>query len=135
MDRIRRFMDKEVALAWIVALIVWSPLIVVQSCTGPQTVKPYELGKVTAETLLYDARAMQNKGTITAAQFDQVRKVYDQLRVAQDIAIDARKAVIVANAAPDVAAKAQTAMNNVIQLSTQLIGLAQSIGIKLPGGN
>lgn len=105
-------------------------IVVGSSCAGPQTVKQYELGKVAAESLLYDARVLQNKGMITADQFNQVRKVYDQLKQAQDIAIDARKAVISYNTAEN-KAKATTAMSNVLSLSTQLVGLAQSMGIKV----
>jgi len=101
-------------------------------CSGPQPVKQYELGKVTAETILYDARIMQNQGKITAAQFDQVRKVYDQLKQAQDAAIDARKAMIAYDTA-DSKAKAQTAMDGVLRLSTQMLTLAQDIGL-MKGG-
>lgn len=119
----RRF--KEIKL-----LMLCSCLLALMACAGPQTVKPFELGKVAAESLLYDARILQNKGTITADQFSQVRKVYDQLKVAQDIAIDARKAVILTGTA-DSQAKATTAMSSVVSLSTQLIGLAQGMGIKV----
>lgn len=111
-------------------LILFSCLLALVACAGPQTVKPFELGKVAAESLLYDARILQNKGTITADQFAQVRKVYDQLKTAQDIAIDARKAVILYDTA-DNQAKAAAAMSSVVSISTQLIGLAQSMGIKV----
>ena len=124
-----RFRVKEVT-----SLIIVCCLMMAFSCAGPQTVKPFELGKVAAESLLYDARILQNKGTITADQVNQVRKVYDQLKVAQDIAIDARKAVIMQND-PANQAKAATAMSSVITISTQLIGLAQSMGISIPGVN
>jgi uncharacterized protein YcfL len=101
-------------------------------CAGPQPVKQYELGKVTAETILYDARIMQNQGKITAQQFDQIRRVYDQLKLAQDAAIDARKAMIAYDTA-DSKAKVQAAMDGVLRLSTQMITLAQDIGL-MKGG-
>ncbi len=122
----RRF--KQVSVLLVLVLMVYAMGILV-NCAGPQTVKPYELGRVTAETLLYDARIMQNKGALTADQFNQVRTVYDQLKVAQDIAISARKAVV-DNSKDASPAKVSNAMNNVINLSTQLIKLAQSMGIK-----
>ena len=118
----------------IVGILMLWVFMVAYSCKGIQTVKPFELGKVAAESLLYDARVLQNKGMITADQFNQVRKVYDQLKQAQDIAIDARKAVITYNTA-DNQAKASTAMSSVVSLSTQLIGLAQSMGINVAGVN
>ncbi len=103
-------------------------MFALMACAGPQPVKQYELGKVAAESVLYEARVMQNKGQISAAQFDQIRKVYDQLKQAQDAAIDARKVMIAYDSA-DSRTKAQTAMNGVLRLSTQLIMLAQSIGL------
>jgi len=107
-------------------------MAIVLACSGVQTVKPYELGKVTAETLLFDARIAQNQGKITADQFDQVRKVYDQLKVAQDTAINARKAVIMVNN-PATQNKAQEALNQVLAISMQLVNLAQSLGMKVGG--
>jgi len=123
----RRFKEIKIAI-----LLVC--LLALTACPGVQTVKPFELGKVAAESLLYDARVLQNKGMITADQFNQVRKVYDQLKQAQDIAIDARKAVITYNTT-DNQAKAQAATSSVVSLSTQLIGLAQSMGINVAGVN
>lgn len=102
-------------------------------CSGPQPVKQYEIGKVAAETLLYEARVAQNKGQITASQFDQVRKVYDQLKQAQDIAIDARRAMIAAEQTPEVQKRAQEAMDSVFRLSAQLVKLAQDVGL-MKGG-
>lgn len=98
------------------------------ACAGPQPVKQYELGKVTAETLLYEARMAQNRAQITAAQFDQVKKVYDQLKMAQDLAIDARKAMITFNTV-DNQAKAQKAMEAVLGLSSQFVALATDLGL------
>ena len=118
----------------IVGILMLWVFMVAYSCTGVQTVKPYELGKVTAETILFDARVLMNKKVITPVQFDSMLKVYDQLKVAQDIAIDARIAVIKTNSAPDALNKANLAMNNVISLSMRLLTLAESMGIKLPGG-
>jgi hypothetical protein len=102
------------------------------ACAGPQPVKPYELGKVTAETILYEARMAQNRAQITAAQFDEVRKVYDQLKQAQDIAIDARKAMITFNTV-DNQKKATVAMDSVFRISAQMITLANSVGL-MKGG-
>jgi hypothetical protein len=134
LDKEAAQMQKFKRYSPIVGILMLWVFMVAYSCTGVQTVKPYELGKVTAETILFDARVMMNKKVITTAQFDEVRKVYDQLKVAQDIAIDARKAVIKTNSAPDAISKSSLAMSNVIILSTRLIELAQSMGIKLPGG-
>ena len=117
----RRF--KEIKL-----LILFSCLLALVACAGPQPVKQYELGKVTAETLLYEARMAQNRAQITASQFSQVKIVYDQLKQAQDLAIDTRKAMITFNTV-DNQAKAQKAMDAVLSLSTQFIALATDLGL------
>jgi len=101
----------------------------VAACSGIQTVQPYEIGKVAAESLLYDARVLQNQGVITPDQFAQIRKIYDQLSIAQSIAIDARKMVIVYNTAEN-QDKVRLTMSNVTALSSQLLDLAISLGIK-----
>jgi len=98
------------------------------ACAGVQSVKPYELGKVTAETILYQARVAQNQGTITENQFVQVRDAYDKFKAAQDVAIDARKAMIAVGTA-DAEQKATVAMNNLLILSTEFIALAQKFGL------
>lgn len=117
----------------IMAFVVLASFCVFVGCvTGPQPVKQYELGKVTAETILYEARVMQNHGAITVDQFNQIRDIYDQLRQAQDIAIDARKAVIAYNTT-DNQNKFTVAMNNVLALSIRMVTLAQNIGL-MKGG-
>jgi hypothetical protein len=98
------------------------------ACAGVQSVKPYELGKVTAETILYQARVAMNQGTITEDQFIQVRDAYDKFKLAQDYAIDARKAMIAIGTA-DAEQKATVAMNNLLILSTEFITLAQKFGL------
>ena len=98
------------------------------ACASVQSVKPYELGKVTAETILYQARVAQNQGTITENQFVQVRDAYDKFKAAQDVAIDARKAMIAVGTA-DAEQKATVAMNNLLILSTEFIALAQKFGL------
>lgn len=122
-------MKRNVILNILVLAVV---VLFLAACAGPQQVKPYELGKVTAESILFNARVLQNKGQISAAQFDQIRKVYDQFKQAQDVAIDARKVVIAYNTA-DNQAKAQTAMNGVLQFSAQMISLAQGMGLMKEG--
>jgi hypothetical protein len=134
LDKEAAQMQKFKRYSPIVGILMLWVFMVAYSCTGVQTVKPYELGKVTAETILFDARVLMNKKVITPVQFDSMLKVYDQLKVAQDIAIDARIAVIKTNSAPDALNKANLAMNNVISLSMRLLTLAESMGIKLPGG-
>jgi len=106
--------------------------LLLAACAGPQQVKPYELGKVTAESILFNARVLQNKGQISADRFEQIRQIYDQFRQAQDTAIDARKAVIAYNTA-DNQAKARAAMNGVLLLSARLVSLAQGIGLMKEG--
>jgi len=110
------------------AIFMIMAVIMFMACAGPQPVKQYELGKVTAETLLYEARMAQNRAQITAAQFDQVKKVYDQLKQAQDIAIDARKAMITFNTV-DNQAKSQKSMEAVLALSGRFVALATDIGL------
>ena len=117
-----RMANRYAAVFMVLAVIMFI------ACAGPQPVRQYELGKVTAETLLYEARMAQNRAQLTAYQFDQVQKVYDQLRAAQDIAIDARKAMIQFNTV-DNQAKAQKAMDAVLALSSRLISLATDIGL------
>lgn len=104
-------------------------IMTMTACSGVQTVAPYEIGKVAAEAILYDARILQNQGVITAVQFDRIRKLYDQLAIAQNIAIDARKTVIVFNTAEN-QEKVKIAMTHVIEISAQLMELAVSLGIK-----
>ncbi|MCX5825090.1 MAG: hypothetical protein NTY86_16755 [Deltaproteobacteria bacterium] len=122
-------MKRNIVLNILVLAVV---VLFLAACAGPQQVKTYELGKVTAESILFNARVLQNKGQISAAQFDQIRKIYDQFKQAQDTAIDARKAVIAYNTA-DNQAKAQTAMNGVLQFSAQMISLAQGLGLMKEG--
>ena len=112
--------------------VLVATLALVAGCSGPQPVKQYELGKVAAETILFDARVMQNRGAITADQFGQIRKIYDQLREAQDIAIDAREALITYET-PGSKLRSQVAMEGVLRLSTQMITLARSIGLMKEG--
>jgi uncharacterized protein YcfL len=115
----------------LIAVLV-AAFALVAGCSGTQPVKQYEMGKVAAETILFDARVMQNRGTITADQFEQIRKVYDQLKQAQDIAIDAREAMITYETSGS-KLRAQVAMEGVLRLSAQMITLAQSMGL-MKGG-
>lgn len=75
-------------------LMITVLMLALAACGTPSFVKPTHVTKDTAETVLYQARVMQNKGTLTAAQFDTVRKAYDALKVAQDTVIDARIAYL-----------------------------------------
>jgi len=97
------------------------------ACAGVQSVKPYELGKVTAETILYQARVAMNQGTITEDQLFRKGRLR-QFKLAQDYAIDARKAMIAIGTA-DAENKAMVAMNNLLTLSTEFITLAQNLGL------
>ena len=98
-------------------------------CAGPQAVKQYEIGKATAETILYNARIAQNKGLLSADNFAKIKDAYDKLKMAQDAAIDARKAVIAYNTA-DNQAKAAAAMNSVLTVSAEFLNLAQKLGLQ-----
>jgi Flp pilus assembly protein TadD len=111
-----------------ILLLMVMMVFCLSACAGVQSVKPYELGKVTAETILYQARVAQNQGTITENQFVQVRDAYDKFKAAQDVAIDARKAMIAVGTA-DAEQKAIVAMNNLLILSTEFIALAQKFGL------
>ena len=111
-----------------ILLLMVMMVFCLSACAGVQSVKPYELGKVTAETILYQARVAQNNGTITENQFVQVRDAYDKFKAAQDVAIDARKAMIAVGTA-DAEQKATVAMNNLLILSTEFIALAQKFGL------
>lgn len=111
-----------------ILLLMVMMVFCLSACAGVQSVKPYELGKVTAETILYQARVAQNQGTITENQFVQVRDAYDKFKAAQDVAIDARKAMIAVGTA-DAEQKATVAMNNLLILSTEFIALAQKFGL------
>jgi len=111
-----------------ILLLMVMMVFCLSACAGVQSVKPYELGKVTAETILYNARVQQNQGVITADQFGQVRKVYDDFKAAQDVAIDARKAMIAVGTA-DAEQRATVAMSNLLTISTEFIALAQNLGL------
>ena len=111
-----------------ILLLMVMMVFCLSACAGVQSVKPYELGKVTAETILYQARVAQNQGTITEGQFVQVRDAYDKFKAAQDVAINARKAMIAIGTA-DAEQKATVAMNNLLILSTEFIALAQNLGL------
>jgi len=99
-----------------------------QQCSTVQTTKPYEIGKVTAETILYEARVLQNRGQLSAADFESIKGIYDKLRDAQDVAIDARIALIKYHSA-DNDKKVEAAMLEVVRLSTELLTLASKYNI------
>jgi hypothetical protein len=107
-------------------------IFMLAACAGVQSVKPYELGKVTAETILYQARVAHNDGILSDDQFYKVRDAYDKFRDAQNVAIDARKSLIAYNTAEN-QNKANIAMNEVLKLSTEFLALAQSLGL-MEGG-
>ena len=107
-------------------VMVFLCLAIITACPGQQSVKPYEAGKVTAEGILFNARVAQNSGLITADQFGEVKKVYDQLKEFQDLAIDARKAMIIYNTS-EMANKYDTVMSDVIKLSMRLMDLSTKL--------
>jgi hypothetical protein len=129
--KMRKFKEAR-ALCLLVVFVLVVGLLA--ACPGVQSVKPYELGKVAAETILFDARVAQNKGIITEQQFIEVRRVYDQLKIAQDIAINTRMAYIAGTIGPDgkpttTEFMVQSAMNSVLSISMQLVNLAQKLGL------
>lgn len=91
-------------------------------------VKPLEVSKVTAETALYEARLLQNKGVITEAEFLQLKTVYDKLKIAQDVAIDTRIAYLMLSSTEN-EAKMLNARKVVTQLSAQFVSMAEKLGI------
>lgn len=94
------------------------------SCGTQSFVKPVKITKDTAEAALYQARVMQNNGTLTADQFATVRKAYDALKTAQDTVIDARVAYLADGSATKKAAldAALTALANELANLTRVAG-------------
>jgi len=115
------------------SIIVLLLPIVFVACATPQSTKPYAISKVTAETILYEARVLLNNGKITAQDFDVIKTSYDYLQKAQDAAIDARIAAIRIGTA-EANQKWQVAWEQVLRLSNNLINLAKMFKIDLPGG-
>lgn len=91
--------------------------------------EPYEIGKVTAETILFKSRIAQNKGLITEDQFNQIRKIYDDLYVLQNQAIDLTIAYVKYNKQSD-KEKLDALMNEIEKLSLKLLELSLKYGIK-----
>ncbi len=107
-------------------------IIALGACGTQSFVKPVQITKETAETVLYQARIMQNKGTLTAIQFDQVRKAYDALKIAQDVVIDARVAYLASESTTNKAAL-DAALTAVTKELTNLTKVAVDLGV-IAGG-
>jgi len=111
---------KRIILAAICMLLL---SVACQQCSTVQTTKPYEIGKVTAETILYEARILQNRGELSEQDFETVRGIYDKLKDAQDVAINARMSLIQYHSA-GAETQAEIAMLEVVNLSSELLRLA-----------
>lgn len=103
-------------------------LAVVVGCSGAQTTKPHEIGKATAESILYEARILQNSGKLSAADFEKVKRYYDRYKLSQDFIIDTRIALIKSY---DATQKLQydAALRNLPLLLKDLMDLAAGFGI------
>lgn len=95
--------------------------------TGP-VVQTMEVTKVTAESILYEARVAQGKGKITTGQFDVIRGAYDKLKVAVDLSIDARIGYLTLQT-PDAEVRMTGTIAAVTDATVQLISLASSLGL------
>ncbi|MCL4490470.1 MAG: hypothetical protein M1510_00990 [Nitrospirae bacterium] len=78
----------------IFASIVSLTVLALTACTGAQMVKTAEVSKSTGESILYEARMLQNKGVITDGQFNNIRDMYDLWQPAEKLAIEARIAYL-----------------------------------------
>jgi hypothetical protein len=116
----------------ITALVTIVAILALGACGTQSFVKPVQITKDTAETVLYQARIMQNKGTLTAIQFDQVRKAYDALKIAQDVVIDARVAYLASESTTNKAAL-DAALTAVTKELTNLTKVAVDLGV-ITGG-
>lgn len=116
---------------FIKTLIVFA-LVFSVGCAGTQSVAPYEIGKVTAETILYEARVMQNEGKITDTDFAKVKKAYDTMAATQALAIDFRIAYLQNR---DAANKVQyeAYLRNIPLLLKDLLDIGAALGVPLGG--
>jgi hypothetical protein len=112
-----------------VILITLFMFATLAACAGPQTVKPYAVVKATAEEILYDVRILQNQGTINATDFELVKATYSKVKAAQDVVIDARKALITVNSAEN-QQRVNVAVIESIKLLSELQALAVQLGVK-----
>lgn len=119
---------------FIKSLVVLALLVSV-GCSGTQTTKPYEIGKATAESILYEARIMQNSGKLSTADFEKIKRYYDRYKLSQDFIIDTRIALI---RSYDASQKLQydAALRNLPLLLKDLMDMAAGFGIHfaLAGG-
>lgn len=101
-------------------------------CSGVQTVAPYEIGKEAAVTILYEARLMNNSGKLSDEDFAKVKRAYDSLAAAQNLAIDFRITYLQSK---DPADKIQyeAYLRNVPLLLKDLMELATSFGVNIGG--
>jgi len=111
-------------------------LTLLVGCAGPQTTKPYEIGKATAESILYEARVTQNTGKLSAADFAKIQQYYERYKLSQDFIIDTRYALVESYDA-DQKLQYDVALRNLPTLLKDLMDLAAGFGIRfsLTGGN
>lgn len=117
--------------AGVIALVVMLALVLAMlnsGCASGPVVQTIEVTKATAESILYEARIAQIKGKITDAQFNSIRDVYDKLRAAVNVSIDARIAYLTLQTT-DTEQRMTEAVSAVTDMTVQLISLAAQFGL------
>lgn len=97
-------------------------------CGGSAVVKSVESVKVAGETILIEAKVMNATGKLSDADFAKVKKAYDSLAAAQNLAIDFRIAYLQSKSESD-RVQYEAYLRNLPLILNDLITLAKSLGI------
>lgn len=125
---------KKVAGKGTAAILIFCiTLGLLAGCATAQNAQPYEIGKVTAEAILYEARVMQNAGKLSDADFQKIKRSYDQYRACQNIVIDTRLSLLKSYNA-DVKLQYDAALKNLPIMLKDLMDVAAAFNINLGFG-
>jgi len=116
-------------------LVLLLALLFLCSCAGGNEVLvSTQTTKTVAEDVLFYARVAQNMGKISEAQFNDVKKAYEIVRVSQNQLIDARIAYLKLPSDATADQKYQLALQQTLTAMQNLTLMAYSLGIVKDGG-
>jgi hypothetical protein len=118
------------SIVFLIALVTIMA-VAVTGCTTAAQVKAAQANTASGEAILFQARVAQNQGTITPAQYQQVRDIYTKWRAATILAIDAEEVYLKVNTA-DAKDKLAVALSNAGVIFQDLTRLA--VEFKIIGG-
>lgn len=121
---LKKVTGKAVAALGILMLTV----VLLAGCAGSTVVKSVEAVKITGETILIEAKVMNSTGKLSDTDFAKVKKSYDSLAAAQNLAIDFRIAYLQSKAEAD-RVQYEAYLRNLPLILNDLIALAKSLGI------